>query len=130
MWLITTSPVTIVSQSYDEEEEVEPNLFQKLALHWRTAGPRLVFLGAFLLMVTLVCCGCLRLVCRYWCKSMQDTSACCFLPGVKEMCQMCYTDPSESIFSPPPPPRSIPDRSYWYVSPEVENQSRLPLLLP
>ena len=114
MWLITTSPVTIVSQSYDEEEEVEPNLFQKLALHWRTAGPRLVFLGAFLLMVTLVCCGCLRLVCRYWCKSMQDTSACCFLPGVKEMCQMCYTDPSESIFS-PPPPTSFDSRSFLLV---------------
>ena len=89
----------IYPQSYDEEEEGEPNLFQKLALHWRTAGPRLVFLGAFLLMVTLVCCSCLRLACRFWCKSMQDTSACCFLPGVKEMCQSCYTDPSESTLA-------------------------------
>ncbi|XP_070192710.1 uncharacterized protein [Littorina saxatilis] len=76
---------------YDEEEE--PGFFLKVATHWRTAGPRMVCFGAFVLLVIIIFCGCARLACRYWCNSMSETSACCFMPGVKAMCQSCYTDP-------------------------------------
>ncbi|KAK7480906.1 hypothetical protein BaRGS_00027817 [Batillaria attramentaria] len=76
-----------------EEEPEEPSLLLKIARHWRTAGVRIVFIGAFLILWFMVCCGIVHLACKFWCKSLCDSCSCCCSPGVKQCCQYLYSDP-------------------------------------
>jgi hypothetical protein len=81
-------------QTYYQEEE-ERTLFEKVALHWRTAAPRLVFLVAIILLIILFYCTLARLVCRLWCMFYKDQCACCGNQKCREICMSCYSDPSK-----------------------------------